>query len=193
MCRKPTIWLLLFALFIMLAPTPVHARGGRLQGFISRINPFHRTNSAPAATASPSKPAVDAPAPKAAAPAPDFEKPKTPRKVEDVTLTPCEESMLDGLNKFRVSRGVQPVAPDAALMKSARAHAITMARQRSMYHGGFNGPETVAMNRTHAGETLRQWLSSPPHAGIMLSPYNKRVGLSGYANGGSFYVQQFSR
>ncbi len=163
-----------------------------------------RNTTQPVATVKPSK--TEAPAAKEAEPVParkpthvkpddGTEHKSASVSVKDIKLTPGELDLMDNINKARISRGVAPAALDKDLMQSARAHAIQMARRRSMYHGGFGGPETVAMNHTHTTEAVMQWLRSGPHYSILINPYNRRVGVAGYtsSSGRSYYVSQFAK
>lgn len=210
MCR-PKFAMLLCALFLVLCVCAPAEAAGRFN-FGSRLNfHFFRHNTTTTTTPPAAEVKAKEPVAKEAAPTsptkqptkvtPDDDSKDGPKHktaaldVGSIKLTPGEINMLDGINKIRVSRGVAPAAMDKDLMLSARAHAIKMARQNSMYHGGFRGPETVAMNSSNTGAAIMQWLRSGPHYSILINPYNRRVGVAGYvgSNGRSYYVSQFAK
>lgn len=206
MCRPKFVPLIAVLLVIAVCGTAEAA--GR---FGSRLNfHFFRSGSTSTTTATksqaPAKPEASAPAKKEAPAVParkptqvkpdDGTKSKTAAlDPKEIKLTPGEVDLLDNVNKARVSRGVAPAVMDKDLMHSARAHAIQMARSHRMYHGGFNGPEAVAMNHTHTAEAVMQWLRSGPHYRILINPYNRRIGVAGYtsSSGRSYYVTQFAK
>ena len=100
----------------------------------------------------------------------------------------AEGRAIEGLNEVRTAQGLAPLRASKALTQSANAYS------RRMLVGEFFGHQAripVASRFRTAGETLawhtgwqpgayrtlRQWMNSPPHRAVLLSPAFRLVGM----------------
>ena len=100
----------------------------------------------------------------------------------------AELRAIEALNQIRTSNGLAPLRPSASLGQSANAYARWMLEHDFFGHQ----PRIPVASRFHtAGETLawhsgwspgprrtvRQWMASPPHRAVLLSPAFHMVGM----------------
>jgi uncharacterized protein YkwD len=108
-------------------------------------------------------------------------------------LHPIEERIVAETNTERIRYGLRPLAVDAALIKSARAHATWMTRSRSLHHTAAMVAENIAMGQRSAAEVVRDWMSSPGHRANILRSSHRRLGVAAYVTpeGTIYWCQQF--
>jgi uncharacterized protein YkwD len=104
-----------------------------------------------------------------------------------------EQEMLDELNQVRARHDLRPLEPSASLEGSASAYAGTLMRGGWFGHSpailgrpGFRTlGEALALHRGHRllrARTVRAWLRSPVHRGLVLSQRFRLAG-AGHARG----------
>jgi uncharacterized protein YkwD len=108
-------------------------------------------------------------------------------------IPPASAAMIQKVNEMRRSSGLPTLQTSQALTDSARSYARYMLRndylghQASIQAGGnflFLG-ETLAWHsgwRLRVGSTFSQWMGSPPHRAVLMSPTYKFIG-TGRARG----------
>lgn len=139
--------------------------------------------------------------------------------VETFDLVRAERAVLDGVNRARTERELQPMRPNAAMAEAAREHAMELAARGELDHASVQvGRETFAKRLslagapewTLAGENLMMlphptpdvaadavlgWLGSASHRTQMLEPgySDTGVGIARDARGDWYIVQLFVR
>jgi uncharacterized protein YkwD len=124
------------------------------------------------------------------------------------TKTSAATSLLQAVNRTRVTHGLRPLRLDATLARAARSHSVQMLRGDYFSHGDFHG-RMVAFHvqGPAAGENLAwgsgsygqpstivaEWLASPEHRANLLRPGWTRIGIgivrgTFLGNGGSTVV-----
>jgi uncharacterized protein YkwD len=121
--------------------------------------------------------------------------PASPAKTNATTT-----ALLDKINEVRAEHGLRPVAFDAHLARAAKTHSSDMVARDYFLHESGPGGEgfdrrigrfwhpagNVSMGEilawgsgTYASPAaaVRQWLNSPPHRAILLSPNYTLVGI----------------
>ena len=101
-------------------------------------------------------------------------------------------AVLAEVNRYRVSRGLGPLAADARLQAITGAHALAMAQQGWLSHGGFQQRfdrsgarlcvENVAAGTLQPEQVVAAWRQSPEHHRNLLEP---RVQVAGVASQGT--------
>lgn len=97
------------------------------------------------------------------------------------------KSMVRKINRVRAKHGLRAVRHAPSLARSARSYASTMMARDFFGHSShIHAPsrfnrlgEAIAMRygrRTLASRTLRNWLHSPGHRALILSPGFRYVG-----------------
>ena len=104
-------------------------------------------------------------------------------------LTSSESSLFSVINSARTSHGLAPVQVDYRLVRTARGHSADMLRRQYFSHGAFTarvrasgaaGPvfgEDLAWGPMSASWVVSQWLASPTHRHILLTPSWREVGI----------------
>lgn len=112
---------------------------------------------------------------------------------------PAHADAGEQINLLRVSNGLTPMRPNAALERAAAAHLRDMAANDFMDHEGSDGRgvrargraqgyracwigESLASGQRTPGEVVEAWEKSPKHKHIML---HRRAREYGLARGGS--------
>ncbi len=124
-----------------------------------------------------------------------------------------EQQLLELENAYRRSKGLNQLAPDAALRAAARAHALDMAQHHFMGHTASTGHdfdsrmhalrngamvlppmgENAAMvsgTEGAAQKLFREWLASPPHQHTMVSRDYLRLATGVVIWNGKTYADQ---
>lgn len=117
--------------------------------------------------------------------------------------------MVDAINQVRLQHGVPPAGYSRSLSRSSSRFASYLAQTGTFTHasriiasGRFSKVgEILALSRGRGlrrARTLRNWLSSPVHRSVLLSPRFRYVGAarsSGYFAGrpAVFWTVQFGR
>lgn len=100
--------------------------------------------------------------------------------------TVAESVYLARVNSIRRQYGVRSLTLDAYLEQGCEAHANFMARYRVLQHAssGYGRGEIIAQNYSVGIETaLNQWLNSPAHRSILLSPNAVSCGVAAKRDG----------
>lgn len=158
------------------------------------------------------KPALSKPAaskaaqkavPKAAKKTPSLKKakpvsqPKTAKKVtpKKLELLAIEKNIAAYTNQRRAQHGLQPLQIDENLVKSARNHAIWMARSRRLQHTSQPVAENIAMGYSSSQGVVQGWMNSSGHRANILNGGYRRIGTAAYetADGTIYWCQQFLR
>jgi uncharacterized protein YkwD len=101
--------------------------------------------------------------------------------------------MIKKINNVRKNHGLRPVRRAPSLARSARRYARVMMSRDFFGHGSrIRAPrrfrrlgEAIAMRRGYRGSprrTVRQWMGSPGHRALVLSPSFRFMG-AGVAKG----------
>jgi uncharacterized protein YkwD len=99
-----------------------------------------------------------------------------------LVLTPCEQNMVDNINKSRAAHGLRPVVVDQTLMEGTRKHAAWMAERHSMVHApGWR--ENIARSQPHSAAVHNTWMNSSGHRANILYRGATKVGVAGYRVG----------
>lgn len=105
--------------------------------------------------------------------------------------------LLDSVNTLRASRGMAPLAYNAALNAAAATHSRDMSVQNRPWHFGSDGSSPLdRVNRVgYTGkflgelisetyetelETLAAWMGTPDMRGVILDPKATEIGFSWY-------------
>ena len=113
-----------------------------------------------------------------------------------------DRQIIAEMNRVRADHGLQALRQDGRLARAAHFHSADMMRRGYFDHGDFGSRLSRFGVRGSMGENIawgsgpygtaaaivQQWLNSPPHRAIMLSPRFHLVGVgsvrgtfSGYA------------
>jgi uncharacterized protein YkwD len=105
---------------------------------------------------------------------------------------PAQERMIDAINAARADDGLPPLRKARALERSASAFARWLLKHETLTHRPQvstraypHRGEALAMHYTldpSIGATLRSWLGSPIHNGLVMTTSMPMVGI-GYASG----------
>ena len=90
------------------------------------------------------------------------------------------DEFVDRLNVVRASQGLQPVAPDsgaAGVAAQNNQHQQAAGGVGHFFTGGLG--QCAAFGPFNVVQVLTEWLSSPPHAAILLHPGLTSVGYHG--------------
>ncbi|MGE4197635.1 MAG: CAP domain-containing protein [Phycisphaerales bacterium] len=90
---------------------------------------------------------------------------------------------LGEVNAARARHGLRPLVWDAGLAATCHANTASQARARRVGHFTVGAAQCAAMSWSCAN-AVAQWLGSPPHRAILLSPWATRgavVVMYGYA------------
>jgi uncharacterized protein YkwD len=122
--------------------------------------------------------------------------------VNTVSAMPALDTQIAaGINAARTGRGLPRLRLSAPLRAAARSHSLEMARDGYFSHDSADGTSawkrllryypSAAYRRWEAGETLvwyspgmdaaqavQNWLSSPQHRAILLTPSYREIGVS---------------
>jgi uncharacterized protein YkwD len=104
-----------------------------------------------------------------------------------------QDALVAAVNYSRASHGLGPLAPSKPLMRSSRALARGLMRLNVFAHpgsinagGGFRSlGEALSLHRgknPRYAATVRSWLASPAHRGLVLNPGYTHAG-AGIARG----------
>ncbi len=117
---------------------------------------------------------------------------KAPQRLE---LLVIEKNIAEFTNQRRKQHGLPPLRIDENLVKSARNHAIWMARSRRLQHTSQPVAENIAMGYTSSQGVVRGWMNSPGHRANILNGGYRRIGTAAYetADGTIYWCQQFLR
>lgn len=85
-------------------------------------------------------------------------------------------SLLDALNATRARYGLHALSYDATLTGGSQYQASYCASRGALIHG--SGAEVLAYNNEGVETALRQWLNSPAHRALLLSPNFTRGGIA---------------
>ena len=100
----------------------------------------------------------------------------------------AEGRAIDSLNQIRASKGLAPLRASRSLARSANAYARHMLAHDFFGHQARipvasrfrTAGETIAWHsgwRPGPRRTVRQWMASPPHRAVLLSPAFRLVGM----------------
>ena len=128
-----------------------------------------------------------------------------------------EYHVVLGINEFRTRYGLTPLRPSRALTSAAHAHSTDMAHRRYYGHNTLNGWAWNVRIRRYVrarvvGETLDllygggeqendpsrvvdDWIRSPRHRAVMLTPRLRHVGVARAALAGgrpAFFTANYS-
>ena len=95
-------------------------------------------------------------------------------------LWPVEQKLLDFTNAQRTYYGLEPLALDESLLKSARTHCFWMASARNLQHTSSPVAENIVMGQRTTREAVNSWMTSPGHRANMLSGSYRRLGMAAY-------------
>lgn len=130
-----------------------------------------------------------------------------------------EGQLLNGINRYRVSKGKKPLAASNTFRMAARAHAADMALHNFVGHRSSHGEEFssrmsallgggMMMTMPHLAENaardskaegeggeraqrlVQQWIDSPPHRKAMINGSFKHVSTGVVERGGKAYAVQ---
>ena len=121
---------------------------------------------------------------------------KTNKKVpKKLVLLPIEKNIAEFTNQRRKQHGLPPLQIDENLVKSARRHAIWMARNRRLQHTSQAVAENIAMGYSSSQGVVRGWMNSSGHRANILNGGYRRIGTAAYetADGTVYWCQQFLR
>jgi uncharacterized protein YkwD len=118
-----------------------------------------------------------------------------------------ESAILNQINSYRQSQGLQPLVADPGLMQAARGRSQDQARKGVMSHDGFEQSvkhlglsgtaENVAMNKGHkdpASQSVQGWLNSPGHHKNIVGNYTKTgIAVEQAPDGSYYYTQLFGK
>jgi len=143
--------------------------------------------------------------------APAFPQAPAPQQSRPGDPSPGERTLLDAVNKERVTRRLRPLKWDPALARAARAHAELMARNNAISHQ-FPGEPGLSVRASSAGARFRLieenvgvasnvlelhdlWMKSTAHRDNLL---NAQVDHAGFAlvdgsEGRLFGVEDFAK
>lgn len=121
-------------------------------------------------------------------------------------VSPEQQALIDATNRYRVSRGLRPLAPMPQLNALAQDWANTMAREDSLRHrpiysaayprGWRWASENVIVCQPpqSADSLVQKWSTSPGHNDNMLSPEATHIGVGVAVNGAGhqYAVQNFA-
>jgi len=85
-------------------------------------------------------------------------------------------SLLDALNATRARYGLHALTYDSTLTGGSQYQASFCASRGALIHG--SGAEVLAYNNEGVETALRQWLDSPAHRALLLSPNFTRGGIA---------------
>ena len=104
-----------------------------------------------------------------------------------------ETNIVRHTNAQRVQYGLPPLQIDTHLMRSARRHAIWMARNRMLHHTSAVVAENIATGQSSSQEAVMDWMSSVGHRANILSRGHGRIGVAAYRgrDGRIYWCQQF--
>lgn len=96
--------------------------------------------------------------------------------------------MVDRINQVRANHGLQPYRVAPKLMRASKGHAKRLMRNDGFTHGSAyrkNGFRTAGEMLAYGsgwslatGPSIRMWLRSPTHRGLMLSRSFRYVGAN---------------
>ena len=111
-----------------------------------------------------------------------------------------EHQVLAGINHFRARHGLRPLRASRALTAAADAHSRDMLRRRYYAHNTLNGRswnrrikryvrakmvgETLDLlfgprgRRSDASIVVNDWMHSPAHRAVLLTPRLRRIGVA---------------
>ena len=107
-------------------------------------------------------------------------------------MTVSEASLVEAINRARVTNGAPPLRVGPRLQRAARAHSRAMMRTGSFTHGNwYQRLRRHGVRASFVGETIAwgvgadgtasgivaSWLASPPHRATMLDRGFQRVGV----------------
>lgn len=117
---------------------------------------------------------------------------KGPKKLE---LLAIEKNIVRFTNERRKQHGLSALAIDEKLVKSARNHAIWMARNHRLQHTSRPVAENIAMGYSSSQGVVRGWMNSSGHRANILNHGYRRIGTAAYEspNGTIYWCQQFLR
>jgi uncharacterized protein YkwD len=96
-------------------------------------------------------------------------------------------SLLDALNATRARYGLHALTYDSTLTGGSQYQASYCASRGALIHG--SGAEVLAYNNEGVETALRQWLNSPAHRALLLSPNFTRGGIAVHrTSSGRVYV-----
>jgi uncharacterized protein YkwD len=113
----------------------------------------------------------------------------------ELKLLQIEKNIVMYTNEERDRRGLSPLAIDPDLVRSARQHAIWMARNRTLRHTSRAVAENIAVGQPTSLEVVRAWMSSSGHRANILNGGHARIGVAAYRtdDGTIYWCQQFLR
>ena len=110
-------------------------------------------------------------------------------------LLAIEKNIAAYTNQRRAQHGLPPLEIDDNLVKSARNHAIWMARSRRLQHTSQPVAENIAMGYSSSQGVVQGWMNSSGHRANILNGGYNRIGTAAYetADGTIYWCQQFLR
>ena len=117
---------------------------------------------------------------------------KGPKKLK---LLAIEKNIVRFTNDRRKQHGLPTLQIDEELIKSARSHAIWMARNRRLQHTSRPVAENIAMGYSSSQGVVHGWMNSSGHRANILNHGYRRIGTAAYetADGTIYWCQQFLR
>ena len=105
------------------------------------------------------------------------------------------EVYLREINATRARYGLGALSLDVTLTAGCVAHSQRQAQRGSIYHANGCGSEIVAQNWGGGiAEALRQWIASPAHRSLLLSPSFRSCGVAAVrtSDGRNFCTMRFN-
>ncbi len=105
------------------------------------------------------------------------------------------EVYLREINATRARHGLAALSLDVNLTAGCVAHSQRQAQRGAIYHANGAGFEIVAQNWGGGiAEALRQWIASPAHASLLLSPSFRSCGVATVrtSDGRNFCTMRFN-
>lgn len=139
--------------------------------------------------------------------APAAQKTATEAKPASTGLSAYEQQVVDLTNAERQKAGLQPLAVDTTLSKSAHDKSADMAKNNYFDHTSptYGSPfdqmkangisyrsagENIAKGQQTPAEVVKAWMESPGHRANILNKNFTHIGV-GFVENGSIWTQQF--
>ena len=125
---------------------------------------------------------------------------------EEVTISTIEQEVIDVVNEYRVSVGLNEVAFSGVAYGYANAHNEYMISEGVISHDNFDKrasklseeanadfvSENLGMEYTNAADILEAWKNSPTHKKVMEGDFQyTAVSVTADANGVLYFTQLF--
>lgn len=108
---------------------------------------------------------------------------QTATRAATTTAARTVSRLLDALNATRARYGLAALSLDTTLQGGSQFQASFCASRGALIHG-FGVAEILAQNSQGIETALSQWLNSPAHRALLLSPSFTRAGVAVHRDGG---------